>query len=450
MTNIHPIKPERLRPYQVTDIAFMQEHKRVLNANDMGLGKTVEAILAAAIFIDPDHPLLVISSMGQKWFWQDEFLNWTTLEEDDIQIITGPKLTKGKSVYIIHWDIVHRYGGLKDVKWGALIVDEAHKQKNRKTKRTKSIWTLARSIPVVYLLTGTPIVNRPDDLWALLKTLYPKQYTSYWRFFHEYTHSRQNPWGGYEIMGVANVEDLIKELGDRAFRRLKKDHLDELPDKQQMRVNIALSALEMKAYGEMKDYMITQIEDAEVKSPTLMGQEMKMREFCVGVRNPNTDEYIASTKMDWTMETLLQRHEAGSKTVVASMRRAPIAEMERRLTKAKINYRVMHGDVAAVDRNIVVEAFQTDPSIEVFLMTVQTGGEGWTLTAADMLIFLDRPWTMKDVRQTEDRLHRLTQRNPVTIVTLLALGTIEENVERILGQKERIIEEVMGRLSELL
>ncbi len=445
-----------LRPYQVDDVAFMQEHKRVINANDMGLGKTVEAILAALPAITNNNPLLVVSSMGQKWFWRDEFLKWTDVPEEEIEILTGGELhynaAEGtyRRVYIIHWDILRRYGGLKKVPWGALIVDEAHKQKNRKTKRTQAIWQLARQIPVVYLLTGTPIVNQPDDLWALLKSLYPQKYTSYWRFFHQFTHNEKNYWGGFKILGVRDPDALADELKNKAFRRLKKDHLKELPDKQQQVVFIELSPQEKRAYTEMRKFMLTEIDGEEVKTPSLMGQEMKMREFCIGLINPETQECIKSTKIDWVENTLLERHEAGHKTVVATMRRWPIEELSKRLDAAKIQYRVMHGGVADVDRNTAVREFQEDPDVEVFIMTIQTGGEGWTLTAADMLIFLDRPWTMKDVTQTEDRLHRLTQTNAVSVVALISKGTIEENVERILGRKDRIIQEVMGRLESFL
>ncbi len=445
-----------LRPYQVDDVAFMTEHKKVINANDMGLGKTAESAIAAQNFITHEHPLLVVSSLGQKWFWRDEIVKWTKIPEEEIEILTSPTLSYNKEekqyklVYIMHWDVLSRWGGLTKIPWGALIVDEAHKQKNRKAQRTKALWKLSKGIPVIYLLTGTPIVNQPDDLWSLLKTLYPKEYTSYWRFFKQYTLSEENIWGGYEILGVRDAEGLVDELSDKAFRRLKKDHLKDLPDKQHETVIIELSPVELKAYKEMSDYMITEVEGEIVKTPSLMGQEMKLREFCIGIVNPETGVCVKSTKLDYVMDVLQERHAAGRKTVIATMRRWPIHELERRLDKAKIKHTAIHGDVADLDRNEAVKQFQEDPETEVFIMTIQVGGEGWTLTAADMLIFLDRPWTPKDVLQTEDRLHRMTQKNAVEIITLLAKGTVEENVEKVLARKEQTIEAVMSRLKEVL
>lgn len=434
----------------------MVHHRKVLNANDQGLGKTVEAIHAMLPFISHEHPVLIIASLGQKWFWKDEIQLWSDISEDEIEIVNSPTLNydednkKYKLVYILHWDVVHRYGGLTKVPWSVLIVDEAHKQKNRKAKRTKGIWTLSRRIDTIFLLTGTPVVNAPADLWPLLKTLNPKRYTSYWRFFHEYTVNQQNVWGAYEILNV-HAKELAEEIGTQAFRREKKDHLKDLPPKTRYNIPIELSSKERKAYTDMKKFMLTKVEGEIVKSPTLMGQEQKMREFCLGVVDPVSGECLKSTKIDWIMNRIEERIASGKKTVVATMRRWPLHELLRRLEAKKIKTVTLHGDIPDHERySLHVKPFQEDPEVMVMVMMVQVGGEGWTLTAADELIFLDRPWTPKDVVQTEDRLHRMTQVNPVSIVTLIARDTVEERVENILRVKDNIVQQINEKLVEML
>ncbi|KKN03986.1 hypothetical protein LCGC14_1102200 [marine sediment metagenome] len=454
----------KLYPYQQTGVDFIQKHKKIILADEMGLGKTVQAI-KASFSNKRDTSVLIVSSKGMKYFWSDEIAKWLPeyitpenvvvgssnrfrgvhipLEEDDID----PTL----SLYtIVHWDILRTWPNLASAKWSAIIVDEAHKAKNRKAQRTKALWKICNNTPSVIMLTGTPIVNQPADLWSLLKCLHPKTYTSYWRFFKKYVLAAPTPWDpwGGEILGVRNKKELLEELSTLTIRRTKKTVLPQLPDKMHTLIPVEITEKQHKAYNEIRDYMLTELEDGTlVTTPTVLAQITRLRQVTTGLGAFTDPETCDAAKIDAAVD-YIEDHEG--KTVVATQFVWAANEMARRLNKRGIHAVSMTGKTPEAERNTLVNAFQNEDTPTVLCMTIQTGGEGWTLTAADLMIFLDRPWSPQVVTQAEDRLHRIGQKNSVHIVTLIALGTIEERVEEVLGVKQSIFDSVFGQLKELL
>ena len=433
----------------------------------MGLGKTAQAICAAKA------PTLIIASKGLRYWWYDEILKWMPdLPEEEILIINtddDPKsvLAYPAEYYIIYWDLLKREPTKRGEKkkspserrwnewvrtlmfqnFNTIIADEAHKAKNRKSQRTQALWQICRRASNVYLLTGSPIINKPDDLWALLKTLYPKIYTSYWRFFEEYVLSSQNPWGGYEILGVKHRDQLVTELESITIRRTKKTVLPDLPPKVYTKIPILLYPKQQKAYNEIRDLMLTTIDDdVVIRAPTVLSQITRLRQVAVGLGAFENPETTKSAKLDALCDYLEDRE---GKVVIATSFVWAAKEAARRLAKQGRNVGLLIGEVEDSKRIEVVKKLQ-EGELDTLCMTIQTGGEGWTLTAADMLIFLDRPWSPQVIKQAEDRLHRIGQSKSVQIVTLIAQGTIEEAVEEALEHKQIVFETVFGKFKELL
>ncbi len=433
----------------------------------MGLGKTAQAIKAAKT------PTLIIASKGLRFWWYDEILKWMpNLPEEEIVIIENDAdpqsiLKYPAEFYIMHWDLLQREPNKKGEKkrppterrwsawvralmfkdFGTIIADEAHKAKNRKAQRTQALWQLCRKPDNVYLLTGSPIINKPDDLWALLKTLYPKIYTSYWRFFEEYVLANKNPWGGYEVLGVKHRDQLLVELSTLAIRRTKKTVLPELPAKVYTVIPVGLYPKQKKAYDEIRDLMLTTIDDnVVIRAPTVLSQITRLRQVAVGLGAFEDPETTKSAKLDVLCDYLEDRE---GKVVIATSFVWAAKEVARRLAKQGREVGLLIGEVDDAKRVMVVKRLQEE-SLDTLVMTIQTGGEGWTLTAADMLIFLDRPWSPQVIKQAEDRLHRIGQSKSVQIVSLIAQGTIEEAVEEALAQKQIVFETVFGKFKELL
>lgn len=451
----------RLYPFQEIGVAFMREHKKVLLADEMGLGKTVQAIMATDNF-----PALIVASSGMKYFWRDEIEKWRP--GFLVDILDGPYSTTA-DFHIVHWNLLARtYGGgdpkdrpwnewvqfLSHVGYGTIIVDEAHKAKNRKAQRTEGLWQLTKTPVQVMLLTGSPLVNAPGDLWALLKCLDPKTYTSYWRFYKEYTLYAPTPWSRWsgEVLGVRNKEKLLAELEPLVIRRTKKTVLPELPEKLPSQfIHVELYPDQMRAYNEMVELMIAEIDDeTRVLAPTVLAQITRLRQICVGFgafqerdKWPDT----SAAKLDVLCDFLADRDRP---VVVASQYKWAVYEAARRLQeRLKIRTTTLTGDTPEAERIEIVAALQ-EGQIDALCMTVQTGGEGWTLTAADTIVFLDRPWSPQVLNQAIDRLHRIGQENKVHVVSLTSLGTIEDRVEEALARKQDVFNQVFGRLKELL
>ena len=428
----------------------MRENKKVILADEMGLGKTAQAIKAS------ETPTLVIASKGLKYWWLQEIERWygsnsAWVPQTNEEVINTGGIPLGIPFTIVHWEVLRLWPNLKKIKWATIIADEAHKAKNRKAQRTKALWTICRNAERVLLLTGTPIVNQPADIWSLLKCLYPKEYTSYWRFFNEYVLASQNPWGGFDIIGVKNRDALLEEISDKVLRRTKKTVLPDLPPKVYTTIPIQLYPEQVKAYNEMRDYMLATIDDdTSVLAPTVLAQITRLRQITVGFgafKEPKEWPNASAAKLDVLTDYLEDRD---SKTVVVTQFVWAAHEAARRLNSHKINSEVLTGATPAEERVELIERFQKQDDPKVLCATIQTGGEGWTLTAADMIVFLDRPWSPQVVSQAEDRLHRIGQENSVQVVTLLAEGTIEERVEEALAHKQDVFNSVFGKLKELL
>ncbi len=472
----------KLYSYQKAGVRFMQTHSRVLLADEMGLGKTAQALSAQL----GSNLTLIISTKGMKYFWQEEIVKWTRTSEKTIYMPQSSDeypLGGGISVYyIVHWETLARrrplpgekerekaegnkkskrpwnswVQALAGIPWQTIIIDEAHKGKNRHAQRTEALWHICRQANPdrVFLLTGTPIVNQPADLWSLLKCLYPKKYTSYWRFFKQYVLAAPTPWDpwGGEIIGVRDPEGLREELAPIVLRRTKKTVMPSLPDKQYTLIPVELHPEQLRVYREIRDYMISEIDDqTTVRAPNVLTQIIRLRQAAIGLgafaEGEEGWDKLPAAKIDALVDYI---EGTDTKIVVATQFVWAALTVAKRLRQKKITAAVMYGATEEKERHRLVKQFQETEDPQVLVMTVQTGGEGWTLTAADTLIFLDRPWSPQVVKQAEDRLHRIGQKSTVHIVTLIARGTIEARVEEALKTKQVVFDSVFGKFKELL
>lgn len=247
---------ERLAGKQRSAIDFGATHGHVLLADDMGAGKTVEGMsivyehgirhLPDFDFFDHERPCLAISPNSVTRHWRKEIVKWTPLDDDCIQIIDGKnKKTREAQLeaealwYIVNWEKLQARVGLvvgnskgrgplelKD--WYGIIADEAHRAKNHEAQITRALWQL--QAPVQIAASGTPVMNNPGELYALLRWLRPEQYTSYWKFFHSYTEFYEGYKGKPTVIGVKNADALRFELADKMIRRTKREIHPSIPE----------------------------------------------------------------------------------------------------------------------------------------------------------------------------------------------------------------------------
>ncbi len=442
-----------IRPYQQKGADFFAMRGGAANFDEPGLGKTVQAIIGAK----DKFPCLVISNNTNKYFWKSEEVDWgeydinrihvfETTDRRDMNMFKRPDI----DVYIIHWEALRFVEKeLLKVKWRCVIVDEAHRMKNRKTQQSKILRKMRPEHR--YVLTATPIINRPDELWALLNFLFPKKYTSYWKFFHEHilavpriTHG--NVIRGYDIIGVRDSAALRDELRPFVIRRLKKNVQPELPPKVYTTIEVELAPEQRKAYNEMREEFITwlgdkDIPDTEIAASTVLTQMIRLRQITTGLFLLDPDTKARSAKVDAILELI---SDIGDRSVVIFVQFVESAYvLQRGIQKMHINVAVITGRVrSAIERERIRLDFQAK-KIQVLIITLNTGKESITLTAADTMIFMDRPWSPLHLESAEDRIHRQTQEaDTVFYISIVARDTLDSHIDKVLKLKSYFFSQV--------
>lgn len=283
---------DRLAPKQRSAIDFMARHERILLADEMGAGKTVEAISACyewqiRSWEDGGVPageerFLVVCPNSVMDHWRRELIKWVGLDTEKVQIIDGKTPKKRQEQldnpdavwFIVNWEKLPARsklvvpnakgrGPLEKIKWTGIIVDEAHRAKNHKSQVAGALWQL--EAPVRIAASGTPIMNNPGELWALLRWLRPEQYTSYWKFFHSYTEFYEGYKGKPTVIGVKNADALRFELADKMVRRTKRMIHPSIPEPfDPIIYEPPMGAEQAKLYAEAEDAFWLDIAQAAV------------------------------------------------------------------------------------------------------------------------------------------------------------------------------------------
>jgi SNF2 family DNA or RNA helicase len=432
-----------LFPHQQEGIAFLRSRSQALLADEMGLGKTVQVLVALAEIA----PILIICPASVMAGWEREAARW--VPGRSVTLLSGPlearhqQLQKKLDIVVCNYDVIAKLlPDLRRRSWAALVLDEAHRVKNRKAQVTKAVQVLSRLIPRRYLLTGTPILNRPDDLWSLLNILDPKTYRSYWRFVETFCRTSWNGFG-MEVVGVKDPDALARELAPIYLRREKSAVLS-LPPRIISQVRVSLEGVQLRQYREMKQRLTTLLESGEqVSAPTVLSQLIRLRQICV---DPNIlIEGAVKPLSGVKAQALLDLLETSGKVVIFSQWSRVVDATAKLLETRGVAHLVLTGETPISSRAELVDRFQTAPEIKAFITTIGAGGVGITLTAADTAIFLDKSWTPALNAQAIDRLHRPGQQATVWVYEIIARETVEEKVERLLAQKQTWAEELLGR-----
>lgn len=333
--------------------------------------------------------------------------------------------------------------------WAHVIADECHRAKDRKSQQTRALKGIQH---VIYKtgMSGTPVVNRPDELWSILNWLYPKQYRSYWKFFGRYVETEEVYLRNRtikKIKGPKNEDLLLKEIEPFYVRHLKKEVLPDLPDKYFTQLKVDLTPVQRRAYVQMRDNMIAWIGDQEdevLPAPVVIAQLIRLQQFAVAYATYSAEGRIRlaepSSKLDAVMEVI---DETSGQVVIFSQFKQLISLLGDRLRLKHISNVAITGDVAQADRPEQVARFQRGDA-RVFLGTIGAGGEGITLHASSTVVFLDRSWSPALNTQAEDRLHRIGQKNAVQVIDIVARNTVDLGRLATLETKKSWIRRVLG------
>ena len=408
---------------------------RALLADEMGLGKTLQA-LYWCFKTKKARPIVVVCPASLKYNWEREASHHVSMVCEILEGQRPPKRmpTIVPPILIINYEILQYWVPfLKKIGVKVVIIDECHYIKNRRSKRYKAVKALCEGVEHVIALSGTPLTNRPAELWPTLSIIRPDKFKSFFKFAFKYCKPQKLPWG-WVYNGAKNLDELHEKLSRLCMiRRLKKDVLKELPRK--VRKVIPVSLTNRKEYEEAANNFINWLgrispEKARKakKSEALVMVGYLLR-LCAKLKVAYVNDWI---------DNFLESSEG--KLVVFTCHRKMIDLLHERYGKASV---IVDGRVTGKHRQKAVDRFQRDPRIRIFLGNVRAAGVGLTLTAANVCVFTDLPWTPGELVQGEDRIHRIGQKSEATIYYLVARDTIEEKLCRILQEKQSILEEIL-------
>ena len=330
-------------------------------------------------------------------------------------------------------------------------VDESTTIKNPKASRTKAITKLAKNTKYRRILTGSPITQSPLDLYSQTEVLETNLlgYTSYYSFQNHYGEVVNRYFGGRtvrQVVGYRNLDELSQKLDSFSYRVLKSDCLD-LPEKLYIRRDVTLTAEQKKLYAELKELAITELANQETVSVTnVLTQLLRLHQIVCGhiKSDDGTETPINNNRIDELIGVIAEMQ---GKVIIWANYRQNILEIVETLqglfgVDAVASY---FGDTTPDERERVIKQFQNpDSPLRFFVGNTQTGGYGITLTEAQNVIYYSNNFDLEKRLQSEDRAHRIGQKNNVTYVDLVAKDTVDEKIVTALRNKLDLAQEVLG------
>ncbi|WZY93550.1 hypothetical protein YC2023_065879 [Brassica napus] len=436
----------KLLPFQRDGIEFILQHGgRVLLADEMGLGKTLQAsgnccdymrsrILASSdyctIFLtftlgNDDSPMAACTSVVLPQPGGSNKCGFTIVSSN-----TKGTIHLDGVFNIISYDVVTKLDKLlMALDFKVVIADESHFLKNAQAKRTTATLPVIKKAQYAILLSGTPALSRPIELFKQLEALYPDVY----RNVHEYG-SRYCKGGVFGIyQGASNHEELHNLMKATVMiRRLKKDVLSELPSKRRQQVFLDLAEKDMKQINAL--FRELKVVKAKIKD-CMSEDDIKSLKFTEKqlINKIYTDS--AEAKIPAVTDYLGTVLEAGCKFLVFAHHQSMLEALHQFLKKKKVGCIRIDGSTPASSRQALVSDFQGNDEIKAAVLSIRAAGVGITLTAASTVIFAELAWTPGDLIQAEDRAHRIGQVSSVNIHYLLANDTVDDIIWDVVQSK---------------
>lgn len=497
---------EDLFPHQRAGVAFLATAKRALLADEPGLGKTAQAIRALKRLKDQGEdpfPALIVCPNTLKKNWEREFQKWWP--EVTTQVIKGTANQRKKQfeiakesnidVLIINWESLRTHsrlspygsialtrcsscGGLdenisltrcevhnrdlNEVDFKAVIADEIHRSKDPKSKQTRALWSATGNANIRFALTGTPIANDVVDLWPILHWLSPEDWPSKTKWIDRMVDTILNAFGGLVVLGIKPHmrDEFYKTVNPHMRRMLKARVLPWLPEMMFERRDVEMSAKQKKAYSQMRDFMIAELEGGDaIVAPSPLTQMTRLIQFASSFAELETSESgetkavlsAPSCKVDALMDDIKNKDFGDDSVAVCAVSRQLIYLLSEAMTKAGIDHGLITGAQSEDERQQAIDNFQSG-KIKWILYTAQAGGVGVTLTAARRLVMLQRPWSLVDHKQALDRVHRIGSEihDSIIVTDYITEGTVEERVLQVLETKADNFEEIVRDKEKLL
>ncbi len=447
-----------LRPYQARGLSWLSYLENLgLNpclADDMGLGKTMQ-IIALLLLSPREKPALLVAPTSVVGNWLREINKFAPSLKATIHHGTNRQDEKGFIAHVENFDMVITSYGLirkdkklfNDYRWSRLILDEAHNIKNPLALQTKVLYKIPSSSRIA--ITGTPVENRLLDLWSIFNFLNPGFLGTRSSFKNTFEYPIQRDSCPYKTKVLKKlVEPFI-------LRRLKSDKniIQDLPDKIEQKVYCELSQEQALIYQSIVDKVIKELnetDDLTKRSAIVISSLLKLKQCCnhpAQVLQDNSEFSVSrSVKLQRLAEMTKEIISNGESLLIFSQF-TDICDAIHKMLKTEFGLHTyyLHGGTSQKNRDSMINEFQDEQSkAGVFILSLKAGGVGITLTKANHVVHFDRWWNPAVENQATDRAYRIGQQKTVFAYKYITMGTIEEKIDKMLEDKQRVADLVVG------
>jgi SNF2 family DNA or RNA helicase len=460
-----------LYPFQEECVQKAQGQPGFLNACDMGTGKTI-ITLEEMRRAEAGTSLIVAVGDAAKMQWAQHCRDFGVEPHVMTSTYQGPLWSSFERapeprILITHWGNLPRMvDAYSSLKWDYVVADEAHYAKNRKAQRTVAL----KKIPALRkrALTGTPIANKPWDLWSILNWLYPRHewFRGFWKFYREFVDYDIRPDGYHNIFGPQNEGHLRMLIAPLYYRKEFGEVFPEFPEPHQEVVPVELSKAERRMYDDMREDALAWVGlqgDEALPATSTLAQLTRLRQMATGLARIEGTKWVKRTDPEGNVsmeevpvvrigepsskiKALAERIEGtDAKVGVFSQFKDTLRMMAERARKMGISY-VMHTgppDCTSEDRVRAVKKFRFG-DVQLFLATSETGGVSLDLYESHHCVLIDKNWRPDKNDQTIRRFHRHGQQNRVHVMELQAEDTVDQVVEETLQMKKEWIRRMLG------
>lgn len=446
---------EKLRDYQKVGYKWLKTLEKYkfggILADDMGLGKTLQiiAVLRSEIKSKNKTTSIVVCPSTLVLNWKAEVEKWC--DSIKVLIVRGnaeerkEKLTdyQNYDLIITSYDLLKRdIESYEDKEFKYIIVDEAQYIKNSTTQNATSLKSLKGETK--FALTGTPIENSIAELWSIFDFIMPGYLYNYNKFKKKF----EEP-----ILKFEDKEALIrlkKLISPFILRRVKKDVLTELPEKNITVMKNEMEEKQEKLYlsylAQTKKEVAQELSDSSFEKSKfkILMLLTRLRQICchpsLFIENYNGD----SGKLKQCLNLVIDAIESGHKILLFSSYTSMFEIIEKEFKKLNVEYFKLVGDTPVSKRIEMVDEFNNNESVKVFLISLKAGGTGLNLTSADVVIHYDPWWNVSSENQATDRAYRIGQKNSVQVYKLITSNSIEEKINKMQERKEELSKDVLS------
>jgi SWI/SNF-related matrix-associated actin-dependent regulator 1 of chromatin subfamily A len=432
-----------LYEYQKIGVEFFDNAGgRAILGDEPGTGKSVQS-LAFVVYKNLSKTLVVCPS-SVKYSWDSEVKKWTSLKSFVVvssevkDLATMDEAISQHEIIIINYDILGKFlPVLATTEWDCLIFDEFHFLKNGTSQRSKNSKLISKSAKNILLLSGTPFLNRPVELFNGLNLIDPVKWRNWKEYTTKYCNGHESRWG-WDASGSSNVDELRQSISHYFLRRTKDEVLPELPEKRYIDVPIQLDKVKRFEYNLIMDSFREYLRDIKKKKDDEIARTMKAEAL---VKLNELRQITTMGKIDSAKELIDILVNNGEKVIVFSVYNYPLEVLHRQYEKNSV---MLTGKSNEWERREAINNFQNFDQTKIFFGGLKAAGVGITLTAASNVIFLDYSWVPADHKQGEDRLHRPgTKATSIGIYQLYSLNTIDDYLRDILRTKQEVFDQII-------